>query len=53
MVQFSTHEDVLAEVLPDLHAGDTVVVHEGDCAIHEGHHCDCERLVVTGPSGKA
>jgi hypothetical protein len=53
VTQFSTEEEALAEVLPDLRAGDRVVIHEGDCAIHDGHLCDCDVLVVDGPSGKA
>lgn len=52
-VQFSTAEDALAEVLPDLAPGDRVTVHEGDCAIHEGELCDCDPILVRGPSGKA
>jgi hypothetical protein len=55
VIDFSTDGDdhALAEVLPDLHRGDRIVVHEGDCASHEGRLCDCDPIAVHGPSGKA
>lgn len=43
-------EQALAEIIPDMQPGDRVVIHEADC---EGGDCECDPLVVYGPSGKA
>jgi hypothetical protein len=53
--EFSTDDEeaVLAVVIPGMVAGDRVVVHEEGCALGNGGECDCERLVVNGPSGEA
>lgn len=46
-------DQALATVLPDMQPGDRVTVHDGGCAVEEGADCDCDVLVVYGPSGKA
>ncbi len=43
-------EAALIEVLPDMQPGDRITIHEPDC---DGRNCDCDVIVVMGPSGKA
>ena len=52
-VSYDTQDEALASVLPGLEAGERVTVHDGGCAVEDGEDCDCDVLVVYGPSGQA
>lgn len=45
--------DVLAEVLPNMLAGDRVILHDSDCPTWSERRCACTPLIILGPSGKA
>jgi hypothetical protein len=48
-------DQVLAEVIPNMEAGDEVVIHDPECDVGDGdpEGCSCEVIRVRGPSGKA
>lgn len=48
-------ENVLMEKLPNMPRGARIEIHDPECAVDDetDEGCDCEILVVSGPSGKA
>lgn len=45
--------EVLYEVLPGLEVGDVIYIHDADCPAWGDETCDCEPIMVRGPSAKA
>ncbi len=47
---YDTQDDALASVLPGMQPGDVLTVHDPACASDDGGGCDCDVIVVRGPS---